>query len=340
MKFISSGVNRDAATTRQVLFALRVVVASGVLFFTAAASLPLAAADFPVKPVRLLVPFPPGGTLDVVARMLAAKLRDAWNQPVVVENRVGGNGALGVDAVAKSAPDGYTMVFNATPIVTLPHLQKTPYDVTKDLTALIQTAVIDYVLAASTKSGINTVAELVDRARKSPGALNYASGGNGSGLHLNVELFKSITKTRITHIPYKGNAPAIQALLSGEVDLIFDTASAMIPMVKGGKAKALMVTGAKPLDGLPGVPAIDTLYPGSGIDGWHGIFGPAGIPPDVAQQIARDVRAILFSAEMSSRFQEMGFKPTGVSGDEFAATVRRDYERWGRVIRDNGIRAD
>ena len=340
MAYRSSLRGAVAAKSRDVLVAPLAAFAIGVLFFSPAASLPAGAADFPVKPVRLVVPFPPGGTLDVVARMLAAKMRDTWQQPVVVENRVGGNGALGVDAVARSAPDGYTMVFNATPIVTLPHLQKTPYDVTKDLTALIQTAVIDYVLAASTKSGINTVGELIERARKAPGTLNYASGGNGSGLHLNVELFKSITKTAITHIPYKGNAPAIQALLSGEVDLIFDTASAMIPMVKGGKARALMVTGGKPLEGLPGVPAIDSLYPGSGIDGWHGIFGPAGIPAEVTQQIARDVRAILFSADMSARFQEMGFRTTGVSGEEFAATVRRDYERWGKVIRDNGIRAD
>ena len=316
------------------------LAALGLLCCITAASQPSSAADFPLKPVRLVVPYPPGGTLDVVARMLATKLHENWNQPVVVENRVGGNGSIGVDAVARSAPDGYTMVFNATPIVTLPHLQRTPWDVTKDLTAVIQTAVIDYVLAGSIKSGISSVNDLVERARKSPGALNYASGGNGSGLHLNVELFKSITKTNITHVPYKGNAPAIQALLSGEVDLIFDTASAIVPMVKSGKARALLVTGSKALDGLPGIPAIDSLYQGNGIDGWHGIFGPANIPQEIVQQIARDVRVVLFSNEMSSRFQQMGFRPTGLSGEEFAALVRRDYERWGRVIRDNGIRTD
>jgi len=299
-----------------------------------------AAADFPSRPVHLVVPFPPGGTLDVVARLIAAKLRDTWRQPIIVENRVGANGAIAVDYAAKSAPDGNTLVLNASLIVITPQLQRTPYDLIRDLVAVVQPEVIYFVLAASPKTGVSTVDELVELAKKNPGRLNYASGGNGSGLHLYAELLKSAARIDLTHIPYKGDAPALQALLAGEVDLIFSTTSAIIPLAKAGKVRALMVNGAKPLEGLPNVPPMDAVYPGVSIDSWHGIFAPAATPRPIVDQIAADVRAAVLSPDLSSRIREMGFEPTGLASERFGEIVRRDYERWGKLIRENNIRAD
>ena len=299
------------------------------------------AADFPTKPVRLVVPFVPGGTLDVVGRLLARQLQEGWGQPVIVENRGGAGSALGVDYVAKSAPDGYTLVINAaTPMVTVVHLQEVPYDLIRDLVGVAQTAQIDYALAVSPRSGVTTVKELVERARAQPGKLNFSSAGNGSGPHMYMELFMNAAKIKITHIPYKGNGPAMQAMLTGEVDLIFDTILGIIPHAKAGKVRPLMVSSAKPAPALPGVPTMDSLYPGSSIDGWHGVFAPSATPNDVLNKIAEDIRKSVLSPELAGRLREMGFEPTGMGPVPFNELIRRDNERWAKIIRDNNIRAN
>ena len=298
------------------------------------------AADFPSKPVRLVVPYPPGGALDLEARLIAAKLRENWSQPIIVENRAGASGAIGVDYVAKSAPDGHTLVINASLIVTMPHLQRTPYDLTRDLVGVVQTAGVTFVLAASPKTGVSTMGELIELAKKDPGRLNYASAGIGTGLHLYAELVKSAAKINLTHVPYKGEGPALQALLAGEVDLLFGTSITIIPFAKSGKVRTLMVGGAKRLEGLPNVPPIDTVYPGVSLDPWHGVFAPTATPRAIIDQIAADVRAAVLSPDVSSRFREMDFEPTGIPSERFGEIVRRDYERWGQLIRENNIRAD
>lgn len=299
------------------------------------------AADFPTKPVHLVVPFPPGGTLDIVGRMLARQLQEGWREPVIVENRGGAGSIIGVDYVAKSAPDGYTLVLNAaTPMVTVVHLQKVPYDLTRDLVGVAQTAQIDYALAVSPRSGVTTVKELVERARAQPGKLNYASAGTGSGMHMYMELAKNAAKMDITNIPYKGNGPAMQAVLAGEVDLIFDTILSIIPLAKAGKVRPLMVSSAKPAPALPGVPTMDSLYPGSSIDGWHGVFAAAATPKDVVDKIAENIRKAVLSPQMAGRLRELGFEPTGMGSERFNEIVRRDSARWAKIIRDNNIRAE
>jgi tripartite-type tricarboxylate transporter receptor subunit TctC len=298
------------------------------------------AADFPSKPVRLVVPFSPGGTFDVEARLMAARLQDNWRQPVIVENRAGANTILGVDYAAKSAPDGHTVVLHAGSIVATPQMQRTPYDFTRDLVAVVQTAEVRYVLAASLKTGVSTIAELIEIARKDPDRLNYSSSGNGTPLHLYVELVKRAANVNLTHIPYKGNGPAMQALLAGDVDLIFDISSSIIPLANAGKVRALLVTGAKPFESLPNVPPFNTVYPGISIDGWHGIFAPAATPRAIVDQIAADVRAVVLSPDISKRFREMGFETTGIPSERFGEIVRRDYERWGQIIREKNIRVD
>ena len=297
-----------------------------------------AAQEFPSRPVRLVVPFPPGGSLDISGRLIGKELQERWRQPVVVENKPGST--IGPEYVAKSTPDGTTlMIISSTPLVTLPQLQKVPYDVLKDLVGVTQTTLLTYVLVANPSSGIGSIQELIARAKKEPGRINYASAGNGSGQHLFMELLKSAADIDLTHVPYKGAAPALQAVLSGEPPIILDV-MAVVPHVKAGRLRALMVTGAKPLEQLPGAVPFDSLFPGLGIPGWHGIFATGGTPRPVLDKLAADIRSVLQLPAVAGRFRELGVEPSGVSGEEFNAIVRRDYARWGEIIRRNNLRAD
>jgi tripartite-type tricarboxylate transporter receptor subunit TctC len=321
---------------RHLLRVLGAAAALGVTSATLAQSGP-----YPNRPIRLVVPFVPGGTLDVVARLIARQLQDVLKQPVVVDNRAGAGGAVGVDHVAKSAADGYTFVLNAaTPMVTVVSLQATPYDVIKDLAPVVQVTTFDYVLSVNAKSSITTMQELVQQARKQPGKLNYASAGTGSGQHMYMELARSAAGVQIQHIPYKGNAPAMQALLAGEVDMMFDTTLGVLPQVQGGRLRPLMTSSAKPLAALPQVPTMDSLFPGSGMQGWHGIFAPAATPKDVVATFYEATRKVLASAETIAKLRELGLEPSGMGPERFAEVVRRDHERWGKLIRDNNIKAD
>jgi tripartite-type tricarboxylate transporter receptor subunit TctC len=295
--------------------------------------------EFPSKPVRLVVPFPPGGPLDISGRLIGKELQDRWGQPVVVENKPGST--IGPEYVVKSAPDGYTlMIISSTPLVTLPHLQKVPYDVLKDLAGVTQTTLLTYALVVNPATGINSIQDLIEAARAAPGRLDYASAGNGSGQHLYVELLKNAAGISLIHVPYKGAAPALQAVLAGEPSIMLDVTVAVLPHVKSGKLRALMVTGAKPLEQLPGAVPFDSMFPGLGIPGWHGIFAPGGTPKPILDKLAADIRQALRTPAVGDRFRQLGVEPSGVSGDAFNDIVRRDYARWGEIIRANKLRAD
>jgi tripartite-type tricarboxylate transporter receptor subunit TctC len=310
-----------------------------VSLFLCLFALVAAAQEFPAKPVRLVVPFPPGGPLDIAGRLIGKELQDRWGQPVVVENKPGST--IGPEYVAKSAPDGYTLlIISSTPLVTLPHLQSVPYDVLKDLVGVTQTTLLTYALVVNATTGIGSIQGLIAAAKAAPDGLNYASAGNGSGQHLYVELFKNAAGINLVHVPYKGAAPAMQAVLAGEPGIMLDVTVAVIPHVKSGKLRALMVTGAKPLEQLPGAVPFDSMFPGLGIPGWHGIFATGGTPKPVLDKLAADIRAVLALPAVANRFRELGIEPSGVSGDDFNAIVRRDYARWGEIIRANKLRAD
>jgi len=314
-------------------------VLSALLALAAGARTPALSQEFPSKPVRLVVPFPPGGPLDISGRLIGKELQGSWDHPVIVENKPGGT--IGPEHVVRSAPDGHVlMIISSTPLVTLPHLQKVPYDVLKDLVGVTQTTLLTYALVVNPATGIGSIGELIARAKKEPGRLNYASAGNGSGQHLYVELLKSAADIDLTHVPYKGAAPALQAVLAGEPGMMLDVTVAVMPHVKSGKLRALMVTGAKPLEQLPGAAPFDSLFPGLGIPGWHGIFAPGGTPKPVLDKLAADIRFALQLPAVTNRFRELGVEPSGVSGDEFNEIVRRDYARWGEIIRANELRAD
>src|SRR5262252_6806264 len=295
--------------------------------------------EFPTKPVRLVVPFPPGGPLDISGRLIGKELQERWGQPVVVENKPGST--IGPESVVKSAPDGYTlMIIASTPLITLPQMQKVPYDVLHDLTGVTQTTLLTYALVVNAATGMRSVQDLIAAARAAPGRLNYASAGNGSGQHLYMELLKSAANIELTHVPYKGAAPALQAVLSGEVAIMLEVTVGVVPLVKSGKLRPLMVTGAKPLEQLPGAVPFDTLFPGLGIPGWHGIFAPGATPMPIREKLASDIRDVLRIPAVANRFRELGVEPSGVSDAAFENIVRRDYERWGEIIRKNKLRAD
>jgi len=314
---------------------LKVALAAFIWFCAAAVQ----AQDYPARPVHLIVPFPPGGPLDISGRLIAQNLQELWKQPVIVENKPGGT--TGTDYLVKSAADGYTlMIISSTPLVTLPHLQRVAYDVMKDLTGVTQTTLLTYALVVGRDSGIQSLQDLIERARRAPGQLNYASAGNGSGQHLYMELLKAAAGIDLTHVPYKGAAPALQAVLSGEVPMMLDVTVAALPLVRSGAARAIMVTGSTPVDQLPGAVPFDRLYPGLGIPGWHGIFAPAATPRPVLERLAHDIQQVLQTSAVAERFRELGVEPSGVSGDAFNAIVRRDYDRWGEIIRRNALRAD
>jgi tripartite-type tricarboxylate transporter receptor subunit TctC len=314
---------------------LRAFLALSLLVLAAGA----AAQEFPSKPVRLVVPFPPGGPLDISGRLIGKELQERWGQPVVVENKPGST--IGPEYTVKSAPDGTTlMIISSTPLVTLPHLQPVPYDVLKDLVGVTQTTLLTYALVVNPTIGIHSIQGLIAAAKAAPGGLNYASAGNGSGQHLYVELLKNAAGINIVHVPYKGAAPAMQAVLAGEPGIMLDVTVAVIPHVKAGKLLPLMVTGDKPLEQLPGAVPFDSLFPGLGIPGWHGIFAASGTPKPVLDKLAADIRWALALPAVGNRFRELGVEPSGVSGDEFNAIVRRDYARWGEIIQKNKLRAD
>jgi len=316
-----------------------IAVLLALFTLAAGAAAPVLAQEFPSKPVRLVVPFPPGGPLDIAGRLIGKELQDRWGHPVIVENKPGST--IGPEYVVRSAPDGHTlMIISSTPLVTLPHLQKVPYDVLKDLVGVTQTTRLTYAFVVNPATGIGSIQELIERAKRVPGRLNYASAGNGSGQHLYVELLKNAADMNLTHVPYKGAAPALQAVLAGEPGMMLDVTVAVMPHVKAGKLRALLVTGAKPLEQLPGAVPFDSLFPGLGIPGWHGIFAAGGTPQPVLAKLAADIRHVLQIPAVANRFRELGVEPSGVSGDAFNEIVRRDSARWGEIIRKNNLRAD
>ena len=317
---------------RKLTAGLKATVLGAVLGLLAS-SPALAQANFPNRPIKLVVPFVPGGTLDISARLIAKQLNEVLGQPVVVDNRGGAGGMLGVDLVAKSAPDGYTLLLNAaTPMVTVVSLQKAPYDVLKDLTAVSQTVTFDYVMAVSAKSGVGSIQELIQTAKKQPGKLNYASAGTGSGQHMYMELARNAAGIQLTHVPYKGNAPAMQALLAGEVDLIFDTSLGILSQASSNRLKPLLTSSLKPLIELPGVPTMESLYPGSSIQGWHGIFAPAGTPKPIVDQLSKDVAAVLAMPEVNKRISEMATEVVGSTPEAYAAFIKSETAKWKKVI--------
>jgi tripartite-type tricarboxylate transporter receptor subunit TctC len=296
--------------------------------------------SYPDRTVRLIIPFPAGGATDVIGRLVAERLGATWTQAVVIENVGGAAGAIGTAQGAKAAPDGYTLTMGTgTTTTLLPHLRSNlPYDSLRDFEAVSQICTFPNILVVRPDIPAQNVRELIDLARGNPGKYSYASSGYGASLHLAAEMFKLMSKTDILHVPFTGSAPAITALLGGHVDMIFDTMPSIWPQVQNGKLRALGVTTAERIPFVPDVPSIAETLPGYDVSSWLGILVPAGTPADVQTKISAAVQEIAHDPAIVQKFKELGAIAKGTDAAEFAAFMRKDYDKWERVIRETGIK--
>ena len=315
-------------------------MAGACIGFTHTIAIAQGAAAYPNKLIKIVVPFPPGGATDIMTRNIAQKLGEAWKQPVIVENRPGANGTIGADAVAKSPPDGYTLL-----AATIAHsanvslFPKTPYQFQRDLQPVAIMGLIPLVPVVRANSTIRSLQDLVDTAKRQN--LNAGSGGNGTAHHLTLELFKNVTGAPIQHIPYKGGAQAMTDLLGGQIDVIFSLLPECLPHIKSGKLQALAVTSDARHPLLPDVPTTaEAGIPGVSVTSWNGLMVPSGTPKEIVSKINADVLSIIAAPEMRARIIEQGFQPGTLSVSDTEKFVKADVERWTKVIREAHITAD
>ena len=300
------------------------------------------AQDYPSKPVRFIVPYPPGGGTDIIARIVQPKLAEALGQPIVIENRGGAGGALGTDAVAKSAPDGYTFLFTLSSHTINPLLYKLGYDVEADFAAVSLLVSVPQLIAAHPNAPATTLAELVAAAKKQPGALAYASVGNGTPSHIAGELLKLRSGIDLVHVPYKGGGPAVADTLSGQVPFLFVTAPAALGHVRSGKLRALAVTTARRSPAAPDIPTVTEALelPGYEVDSWYAMFAPAKTPRAFVSRMQAEVARVVHHPEVKQRLLEQGADAVGSTPDELERIVRSELARWAEVIRDARIRLE
>ena len=323
----------------QVLHALR-----GVLILCALAVLNLAAPalaqPYPNKPIQVMVPYPPGGIVDNLTRALLPKLTSALGQPLIVENKPGAGGSIGTAQIAKARPDGYSVLMVFDTHAVNPLLYKLPYDSEKDLTPVALISTSPLIVVTPPAVPVNSLKELVALAKAKPGALNYASTGAGSSNQLAAELFKSTAGVDMTHVPYKGGAPAITDVLGGRVEVMFVSATSVLQHIKTGKMKALAVTTRERLALLPDTPTVAETYPSFEAQSWVGMLAPAGTPPEIVKRLNDEVRAALQSPELVALFQTQALRTQPGTPQDFGRFIRGEEERWGAVIRKAGIKVE
>jgi tripartite-type tricarboxylate transporter receptor subunit TctC len=301
-----------------------------------------AANSYPDHPIRLVVPFPPGGGNDTLGRLVAQRLSTTLGQTVVVENRAGALGNLGTEQVARAKPDGYTLTLGfVANFAMTPSLSKTGYDQNKDFAPISMVAQGFQILVVNPQLPVKNVAELIALAKAKPGELNYASGGNGSPLHLVAELFKMQTGTDIQHVPYKGSAPAAAAVISGETQMVFGGVVSTLPFVPTGRRRALAVTSPSRIAAAPDVPTLNELgYPGIEASSWYGLFAPAGTPPAIVAKLNQEMVKLAKDPDYREQLNKQGQEAMSSTPEELARYVRSESEKWGRVIKTANIKAD
>jgi tripartite-type tricarboxylate transporter receptor subunit TctC len=308
----------------------------------------VAAQTYPTRPVRLIVPFPAGGTTDILARLIGVELQRAWGQPVVVENRAGAGGNIGSEAVAKSPNDGYTLLMGTvgTLAINLPLFaqngNKLPYHPLNDFVAITNVAAVPNVMVVPASLPANNVKEFIALAKTRPGGLNMASSGNGTSIHLTGELFKSLTGVFMVHLPYRGSSPALQDMLGGSTQVMFDNLTSSLPFIRTGRLKALAVTSLVRSPAIPNVPTMEEAAGLKGFDAtaWFGLVAPAGTPREVVNKIRNDVAKALESAELREKFAGQGALPVADTPEQFAAYIRSEIEKWTRVVKFSGAKID
>ncbi|MGZ8155301.1 MAG: tripartite tricarboxylate transporter substrate binding protein [Burkholderiales bacterium] len=322
--------------TARAIAVLAVALSSAVTFSVRAAE------AYPVKPIRLILPFPPGGSTDIVARLVGQKLTESWGVPVLVDNRPGAGGNIAAEIAAKAPPDGHTLfqvnVANAIGATLYPKLN---YDLVSSFAPVTQLATTPYVLLAHPSVPAKNTRDLVVLAKARPGVLNYASAGAGSATHLSGELLKTLSGTAIVHVPYKGTGPAVTALLSGEVDLYFTAVPAAVPLVKSGRVRALGVTSAKRTSLMPEVaPIAEAGLKGYETSTWHGILVPAATSRDVVARLSGEIVKILAQPDVKEKLLGQGLEPVGGTPEQFGAFIKAEIAKWAKVVKASGARAE
>ena len=302
-----------------------------------------AAADWPNKPIRWVVPFPPGGAMDAIARTLGEKAGKTLGQPFVIENKPGAGGNIGADYVAKQPGDGYTMMITSIGVATnKPLYSKLNYDPIKDFAPVSLLAVVPNVLVTNaTQPDVKTARDVIAAARKAPGKLTYASAGNGTSIHLAGEVFTSLAQVEMLHIPYKGSGPAVSDLLGGQINYMFDSITSARPHIESGKLRALGVTTAKRSSTLPNVPTLaEAGVPGYEVSPWFAVFMPAATPKAIVSKLNKALLDAMKDPEVAKRFETIGAEPVGSTPDELAQHLARESERWTQLITERGIKLD
>jgi len=316
---------------------LRTGLFLAALFFSA-----LAAAQYPARPIKIVVTIPPGGAPDITARLVGQKISESMGQPVVVENRPGANGNTAAGEVARAPADGYTLLLAADSLITInPHLYaRMPLDTLKELTPVASLVANQFVLSVNPSLPVKSFQEFIEYAKKANPPLNYASGGNGSQHQLTMEMLKARAGLDLVHVPYRGGAPATTATMAGEVAAMF-AGTSTAPQIKAGRLRALAVSGAKRSSAFPELPTIAEFYPGFENSIWLGLFGPAGLPREVLEKLRMETRKALETAEIRDKLHAAGgLEPFVSTPEEFSALIRRDYDRFGKLIKEVGIKAD
>jgi tripartite-type tricarboxylate transporter receptor subunit TctC len=307
-----------------------------------AASGMAAAQQYPAKPIRVVVPFPSGGPSDIVGRVVSQKLSEAWGQPVIVDNRAGAGGVIGTEYVAKGPADGYQILHGTIGGLTVAmSLQPNRgYDTLRDFVPITQTVTVTNFLVVHPTVPAKSVRELIALAKTRPGKLNYASSGSGTGPHLAGELLKYMAGIDLTHVPYKGSAPGLTAMLSGEVDITFENSLLVMPHIASGKVRPLGVTGTQRSKLLPALPTIAETLPGYNASGWYGFVAPAATPKDVVVKLSAEMVRILRQPDVVTRLAGQGAEPVASTPDEFAAFIRAEIDKWSKLVAAAKMRAE
>ena len=325
----------DATSRRQQRFK------SAVFVLLAWPFLALAQANYPTKPIRMIVTFPPGGSTTIIARIIGQKLTDSWGQQVVVDNRGGGNTIIGSDAVVKAAPDGYTLLHVTSTHVINPSLLKTPYDAVKDFAPVATLVGTETLLVVNPLLPANNLQELIALAKAKPGHLNFASSGSGTANHLAIELFSILAGIKMQHIPHKGAGPAITDLIGGQVQVFTNNALPLTPFVKSGRIRAIAISGETRLLALPEVPTFtESGLPGFEVKSWQGVLAPAKTPKAIIDKLSLEYARILRTPEVGDTLLRMGADPLVGSAEQFAALIKADLVRYAKLIRDAKIKLE
>jgi tripartite-type tricarboxylate transporter receptor subunit TctC len=314
----------------------------GVMALGAAFATPAWAQTFPARPVRIVVPFPPGGSTDITARVLGARLSELWGVPVVVENRAGGDGVIGAEAVARSTPDGHTLLLAATSFaISAAMRRRLPYDALRDFAPVTMIGTISNVLIVHPSLPANTVAEFIALARAQPGKLNFASAGASTGQRFAFELLKQRLGVDVVHVPYRGGAPAAQAIVAGEVQSMIINGLEATPLIQGNRVRALAVTTAQRIPAFPDVPTLaETVLPGLDVSVWQSVLAMAGTPPAVIAKLNADIRRVVAEPAITRRLQDLGLTVTTGTPEQLGGFLAEEIATWTRVARDAGIQED